>query len=82
MPVPALNSPLINSGKGWLWCSALSFTTVEDDPHIEPVLKMSAQFCVPVQTIAGHYEEEHAYVPAGRSVIAQSGPATTALERT
>jgi len=40
----------------------LSFTTIEDDPDIAPVLKVSAQLCVPVQTAAGHYEEEHAYV--------------------
>jgi hypothetical protein len=63
--VPALHSPLIYSGKGWLWCSALPFTTVEDNPHIAPVLKVSTQLFVPFQTAAGHYEEEQCQAPIG-----------------
>jgi hypothetical protein len=39
-PLAALYSPLVYSGKGWLWSSAaLPFTTVEDDPCMAPVLK-------------------------------------------
>ncbi len=71
MPVPALHSPLVYSGKGWLWCSALPFTTVEDNTYIAPVLKVSAQLFVPVQTAAGHYKEEH--VPVGRIATGSPG---------
>jgi len=38
---------------------SLPFTTVENDPDIAPVLEVSAQLFVPVQTAAGDYEEEH-----------------------
>jgi len=46
-------------------CPSLPFTAVEDDTDIAPVLKVSAQFFVQVQTAAGHYEEEHACVREG-----------------
>jgi hypothetical protein len=40
----------------------LPFTPVEDDPHIAPVLKLSAQVFVSVQAAAGDYEDEHLLV--------------------
>jgi len=57
-----------------LWCSPFSFTTVEDDLHIAPVLKIAAQLFIPVQMVPGYYEEEHLYVPAGRSVTSEGWP--------
>jgi hypothetical protein len=68
--VPALYSAAIGSCKHVVGCPSLAFTAVEDDTDIAPVLKVSAQFFVQVQTTAGHYEEEHAYVPVGRAVTA------------
>ena len=40
-------------------CPTVPFTRVQDDPYIAPVLEVSAQLLVPVQTGAGHYEDEH-----------------------
>ena len=68
--MPALYSAPVCSCKHVMGCPSLSFTTVEDDTDIAPVLKVSAQFFVQVQTAAGHYEEEHAYVRVGRAVTA------------
>jgi len=42
---------------------SLPLTAVEDDTDIAPVLKVSTQFSIKVQTAAGDYEEKHAYVP-------------------
>ena len=60
----SLHSPPLYTRRRTFRRSTLPFTTVEDDPDIAPVLKVSAQFLVQVQTAAGHYEEEH--VPVGR----------------
>jgi hypothetical protein len=60
----SLYSPLVYSGKG-LWCSALPLTTVEDNTYIAPVLKVSAQLFVPVQTGAGHDKDEQCQAPMG-----------------
>ena len=57
----SLHSPLVYYGKG-LWCSAVPLTTVEDNTYIAPVLKVSAQLFVPVQTGAGDYEDQHVVV--------------------
>jgi hypothetical protein len=43
----------------------LSFTTIEDDPDIAPILKVTPQLFVPVQTAAGHYKEEQCQAPIG-----------------
>jgi hypothetical protein len=71
---PSLPSALVDAGKGRLWRSALAFAPVKNDPHITPVLKLATQLFVPVQTTTGYYEEEHLYVPAGRSVTAEGWP--------
>jgi hypothetical protein len=44
----------------------ISFTTIEDDPDIAPVLKVSAQLVVPVQTAAGDDKEKQCHTPMGR----------------
>ena len=64
VPVPALYSAPVGSCKHAMGCPPFSFAAIEDDTDIAPVLKVSAQFLVQVQTAAGHYEEEH--VPGGR----------------
>ena len=51
-------------------CPSFSFAPVEDDTDIAPILKVSAQFFVQVQTSADYYEEEHAYALVGRMVTA------------
>ena len=56
----SLCSPPLDSSNRVMGLPALPFTTVEDDPDIAPVLKVSAQLFVAVQTAAGDYEEEHA----------------------
>ncbi len=58
----SLCSPPLYSSKRVMGLPTLPFTTVEDDPHIAPVLKVAAQFFIPVQTAAGYYEDEHSYV--------------------
>jgi hypothetical protein len=40
-------------------CPPFPLAPVEDDPHITPVLKLSAQLLVPVQAAAGHDEDHH-----------------------
>jgi hypothetical protein len=72
-PLAALHSPLVYSGKGWLWCSALPFTTVEDDPYIAPVLEVLSQLFVPVQTGAGHDKYEHVANPTTDLKMAHGG---------
>jgi hypothetical protein len=46
----------------------LPSTTVEDDPYIAPASKLPEQLLVSVQAGAGHDKDEHAYVPATRSI--------------
>ena len=55
----SLHSPPLYSSKRVMGLPALPFTTVEDDPYIAPVLKVPTQLLIPIQTGAGHYEDEH-----------------------
>jgi hypothetical protein len=55
----SLGSAPVCSRKRVMRSPTLSFTTIEDDPDIAPVHKVSAQLFVPVRTAAGHYEKEH-----------------------
>jgi len=68
--VPALGARPVGSCKHVMGCPSLPLTAVEDDTDIAPVLKVSTQFSIQVQTAASDYEEKHAYVPVGRSVTA------------
>jgi hypothetical protein len=64
-------SALANRSRG---VPSLPFAAVEDDTDIAPVLKVSVQFFVQVQTAAGHDKEEPVYVLVGRTVTAALGP--------
>ncbi len=63
----SLHSPPLYSSKRVMGRPTLPFTTDEDHSYIVPVLEVSAQLLVPVQTGAGHDEEKHAYTLASRS---------------
>ena len=64
----SLQSPLVCPQKRVMRLPALPFTTVEDHPYIAPVLKVLAQFLVPVQTAAGHYKDEHVSDSPGQAL--------------
>src|SRR5262245_17601908 len=40
-------------------CTTVAFAPVEDDTHVTPVLKLSAQFFISVQPGTGYDEDEH-----------------------
>jgi hypothetical protein len=61
----SLRSALVYSRKRVMRPPTLSFTTIKDDPDIAPVLKVTAQLFVPVQTAAGHHKEEQCQAPIG-----------------
>jgi hypothetical protein len=63
----SLHSPPLYSRKRVMRLPAVSFTTVEDDPNVPPVLQLSTQLLVPVQTGTAHDKDEHAYVLTSRS---------------
>jgi hypothetical protein len=67
-PMASFQSPPVCSRKRSSRCPTLPFTTVEDDPDIAPLLKVTAQLFIPVQTAAGHDEEKHVYTLASRSL--------------
>ena len=63
----SLHSPPLDSSKRVMGLPAVSFTTVEDDPNVPPVLQLPTQLLVAAQTGTAHDEDEHAYVLARRS---------------
>jgi len=46
--VASLYSPPVYSRKRVTRCPTLPFTTVQDDPYVAPVFKLSAQLFVPI----------------------------------
>jgi len=42
-----------------LSCTTVAFAAVEDDAHVTPVLKLSAQLFISVQPATGNDEDEH-----------------------
>src|SRR5262245_43312157 len=48
-----------------LFCTTVAFATVEDDAHVSPVLKLSAQLFIAVQPGTGYDEDEHLSTPRG-----------------
>ena len=67
-------------GAGAIECGTLAFTTVEDDPDIAPVLKVTTQLFVPVQTGAGHdKDEQYQSVPSAGAERALVGDTTELL---
>jgi len=49
--------------KGAVRGTTIPFTTIEDNPHITPALKLPPQLFVAVQTAMGDYEDEHFLSP-------------------
>ena len=63
----SLHSPPLDSSKRVMGLPAVSFTTVEDDPNVPPVLQLPTQLLVAAQMGTAHDKDEHAYVLARRS---------------
>ena len=57
----------VYSGKEAMGRPTLPFTTIQDDPDIGSAPQLPEQLVVPVQTGAGHYEDEHVCVSVIRS---------------
>src|SRR5262245_13032576 len=58
-------APAIASDIRALFCTTVAFATVEDDAHVSPVLKLSAQLFIAVQPGTGYDEDEHLSTPSG-----------------
>jgi hypothetical protein len=59
-PLATLQLPPVGSSEGMLRRrAAFPLTSVEDDPHIVPVIKLATQLLVPIQTAAGDNEDQH-----------------------
>jgi hypothetical protein len=59
-PLATLQLPPVGSSEGMLRRrAAFPLTSVEDDPHIVPVIKLATQLLVPIQTAPGDNEDQH-----------------------
>src|SRR5262249_38365421 len=69
-PASVYTAAAIDADIRALSCTTVAFTTVEDDAHVTPVSKVSAQLFVSVQSGTGYGEDEHVSTP--RSCILRS----------
>jgi hypothetical protein len=49
-------------------CTTIAFAAVEDNAHLTPVLKLSAQLFISVQPGTGDDEDEHVSAPRSRAL--------------
>src|SRR5215467_4347283 len=62
-PAPVYTVAAIDADIRALSCTAVAFAPVEDDTHITPVLKLSAQLFISIQPGTGDDEDEHVSTP-------------------
>ena len=62
-PASVYTAAAIDADIRALSCTAVSFAAVEDDAHVTPVLKLSAQLFISIQPATGDDEDEHVSNP-------------------
>jgi hypothetical protein len=65
--------------KGAVRGTTIPFTTIEDNPHITPALKLPPQLFVAAQTATDDYEDEHFLSPTSK-ICAHEAPCSPRQE--
>jgi len=58
--LPSLHSTPVRAEEHWSRCSSLAVTTIEDNPHLTRVPKLTVKQFIPVEPSARHDEDDHA----------------------
>src|SRR5215470_15581614 len=74
-PASVYTAAAIDADIRALFCTAVSFAAVEDDAHVTPVLKLSAQLFISVQPATG--DDEHEHVSTARACALRSPAVVT-----
>ena len=80
-PASVYTAAAIDADIRALSCMTVAFAAVEDDAHVTPVLKLSAQLFISVQPAAGDDEDEHVSTARSCALLTCGGYKSPGLRR-